>query len=66
MQYELVINFCNIHLIEVNVKDPQSAIESALKLFSQGRLRPEIRQISVFNIDDNNRPEHPIIRHTFD
>jgi hypothetical protein len=63
MQYELVISFHQINLFELNVSDPESATTSALKLFSEGRLKPKIDEIRIFETDEDIRPDTPVYIH---
>ena len=56
----MIVDFYETNLIEVNVQNPESAARSALKLFKEGRLKPEINEIAVFDIEDELGFEPPL------
>jgi len=60
MQFKVVVDFCEINMIEINVEDPESAANAVLKLFKEGRLKPQINEIAVFDIEDEFGFEPPI------
>jgi|688.fasta_scaffold471631_2 hypothetical protein len=60
MQFKVVVDFCEINMIEINVEDPESAANAVLKLFKEDRLKPQINEIAVFDIEDEFGFEPPI------
>jgi hypothetical protein len=60
MQFKVIVDFAEIHMIEVNVEDPQSAANAVLKLINDGKLKPQINEIAVFDIEDDLGFEPPI------
>jgi hypothetical protein len=60
MQFKVVVDFCEINMIEINVEDPESAANAVLKLSKEGRLKPQINEIAVFDIEDEFGFEPPI------
>ena len=52
MQFKVVIDFHEINMIEVNVDNPENAANAVLKLYKEGRLKPEINEITIFEIED--------------
>ena len=55
-----LIDFQEIRIIEINVRDPESAALGALKLFQEGRLKPDIYEITVFDIEEGLGIEPPL------
>jgi hypothetical protein len=60
MEYKVTVTFHEIHIIEINVEDPESAANATLKLFQKGRLNPQVNEIAVFEIDDEFGLEPPL------
>jgi hypothetical protein len=52
MKFKLIIDFQEIHMIEINVEDPESAANAVLRLFKDGRLKPKVNEIAVFDIEN--------------
>lgn len=52
MQFKVVIDFHEINMIEVNVDNPENAANAVLKLYKEGGLKPEINEITIFEIED--------------
>jgi hypothetical protein len=60
MKFKVVVDFYELNLIELNVNDPESAANAVLKLFKEGRLKPEINEIAVFDLLDEFEMDPPI------
>ena len=60
MQFKIVVDFHEINIIEVNVDNPENAANAVLKLFKEGRLKSEINEIAVFDIEDEFGFEPPL------
>jgi hypothetical protein len=60
MKFKVIVDFQEIHMIEINVKDPESAANAVLKLFKEGRLSPQINEIAVCDIEDEFGFEPPL------
>jgi hypothetical protein len=52
MKFKVIVDFHEINMIEINVNSPETAALAALKLFKEGRLKPEINEISVYDIEN--------------
>jgi hypothetical protein len=52
MKFKVIVDFQEIHMIEINVEDPESAANAVLRLFQDGRLKPNVNEIAVFDIED--------------
>ena len=60
MKFKVVVDFIELNIIELNVSDAESAAQSVLKLFNEGRLKTKINEIAVFDIEDEFETEPPI------
>jgi hypothetical protein len=60
MQFKVIVDFTEIKMIEINVENPQSAAKAVLKLINEGKLKPQINEIAVFDIEDDLGFEPPI------
>jgi hypothetical protein len=60
MKFKVVVDFAELKIIELNVNNAESAAQSVLKLFNDGRLKPIINEIAVFDIEDEFETEPPI------
>ena len=52
MKFKVIVDFQEIHMIEINVEDPESAANAVLRLIQDGRLKPNVNEIAVFDIED--------------
>jgi hypothetical protein len=60
MKFKVIVDFQEINMIEINVKNPESAANAVLKLFKEGRLSPQINEVAVFDIKDEFGFEPPL------
>jgi hypothetical protein len=60
VKFKVVVDFIELNIIELNVSDAESAAQSVLKLFNEGRLKTKINEIAVFDIEDEFGFEPPI------
>jgi len=60
MKFKVLVNFQEIHMIEINVDNPESAANAVLKLFKEGRLSLQINEITVCDIEDEFGFEPPL------
>ena len=60
MKFKVIIDFQEIHMIEINVEDPKSAANAVLRLFQEGRLKPNVNEIAVFDIENEFGFEQPL------
>jgi hypothetical protein len=60
MKFKVIVDFQEINMIEINVKNPESAANAVLKLFKEGRLSPQINEVAVFDIKDELGFEPPL------
>jgi hypothetical protein len=60
MEYKVTVNFYESTVIEINVENPEDAANAALKLFKQGRLKPQINDVTVFDVGDEFGLETPL------
>ena len=60
MHFQVIIEFAEIKMIEINVDSPQNAAKAALKLINEGKLKPQINEIAIFDIEDDLGFEPPI------
>ncbi len=60
MKFKVIVDFQEINMIEINVNSPEKAASAALKLFKEGRLKPEIKEISVYDIENEFNFDPPL------
>ena len=60
MKFKVIIDFQEIHMFEINVEDPESAANAVLRLFQDGRLKPNVNEIAVFDIEDEFAFDPPL------
>ena len=58
--YKVIVEFYQANILSINSDDPNVAAQNIRKLFDQGKAKPRVRTINVFNEDDNIDEDQPI------
>jgi hypothetical protein len=51
--YKVIVEFHQANILAINADDPNVAAQNIRKLFDQGKAKPRVRTINVFNEGDN-------------
>ena len=58
--FKVIVEFKELSIIEVKGIDPAEVANQVKRLFSEGKLQPELNEISVFDGEDELGFEPPI------
>ena len=65
--FKVIIDFKEFHMIGVNSDDPELTAQKIQKLYVEGKIKPEINEIAVFDAEDELSFDPPlfVLRHQF-
>ncbi len=58
--FRVIIDFKEFHMIGVNSDDPESTAQKIQKLYEEGKIKPEINEIAVFDPEDELSFDPPL------
>ncbi len=58
--YKVIVEFQQSNILAINADDPNAAAQNIRRLFDQGKAKPQIRKIKVFNQEDDIYEDQPI------
>lgn len=58
--YKVIVEFHQANILAINADDPNVAAQNIRKLFDQGKSKPRVKTINVFNEDDDIYEDQPL------
>ncbi len=58
--YKVIVEFQKSNIFAINADDPNAAAQNIRRLFDQGKAKPQIRKIHVFNQEDDIDEDQPL------
>jgi hypothetical protein len=58
--YKVIVEFYQSNILSINADNPNAAVQNIRRLFDQGKAKPQIRKIYVFNEEDDIDKDQPL------
>jgi hypothetical protein len=58
--YKVIVEFQQSNILAINADDPNVAAQNIRKLFDNGKAKPQIRKIHIFNEEDDIDEDQPL------